>query len=186
MTIASYFDYINHHENLMPGTDYMQMEIGFSFKNNIDRSTPLARMFAPLHFIIWLSIGALIACATIIILLMKRMSAGKRRFIIGGHINRTPVFNMICVALGGNIANQRMLGYNLRFFGTFSRTLTMIWMLAFLILRNAYQCSLYDFLHGQKAMSPYDTVARIKQSEAKILIDANGLQFMSQFFDRKR
>lgn len=49
MTIASYFDFVNHPGQLMAGTDYMQMDLGFSFKNSLDRETPLARMFAPLH-----------------------------------------------------------------------------------------------------------------------------------------
>lgn len=89
-----------------------------------------------------------------------------------------------CVALGGNIANPRMR--YLRYFGTFSRTLTMVWMLSFLILRNAYQCSLYDFLHTQKVASPLDTIEGIKNSDVDIIIDRNGLSFMEQFFDRER
>lgn len=185
MSIASYYDLAsNHHNDLLPGIGHVQVDLGFSYKNDFDLETPLARMFAPLQPAIWMTIAALICCAAIIILLMKLMNVRLRQFIIGGRVNRTPVFNMICVALGGNIANQRMR--YLRYFGTFSRTLTMIWMLSFLILRNAYQCSLYDYLHTQKVVSPYDTFGGIKESNTDILIESNGLDFMSQFFDRKR
>lgn len=184
MTIASYFDYMSHSEQLLAGNDHMQMDLGFSFRNRLDRETPLARMFAPLHVHIWMTIAGLMGAATIIILLMKNMSAAKRCFVIGGRVNRTPVYNMVCVALGGNIANQRMR--SLRHFGTFARTLAMIWMLAFLILRNAYQCSLYDFLHTQKVTSPFDTFEGIKESDASLYIDNNSFVFLSQFFDKKR
>lgn len=184
MSIASYYDLASHHTHLLSGIGHVQVDLGFSYKNDFDRETPLARMFAPLQTVIWLSMAALISCAAIVILLMKHLNVRLRRFIIGGRVNRTPVFNMICVALGGNIANQRMR--YLRHFGTFSRTLTMIWMLSFLILRNAYQCSLYDYLHTQKVVSPYDTFDGIRQSNTDILIEGNGVGFMSQFFDQKR
>lgn len=184
MTISSYFDFVNRNSELFEGMDHLQLDMGFSFRNDLDLDTPLTRMFAPLRVYIWITTAAYICCAAIIILLTRNLSPIQRRFIIGGRINRTPIFNMICVALGGNIANPRMR--YLRYFGTFSRTLTMVWMLSFLILRNAYQCSLYDFLHTQKVASPLDTIEGIKNSDVGIIIDRNGLSFMEQFFDRER
>lgn len=184
MTMSSYYDPTNRNKDLLVGMDHLQVDLGFSYRNYPDSETPLARMFAPLQTSIWLTIAALVCSAMLVILLTKCLSPSKRRFIIGGRINRTPIINMISLVLGNNIANQRMR--HPRYFGTFARTLTLIWMVLFLILRNAYQCSLYHFLHSQKLKSPFDTFDGIRKSDIDIIIDRHGFGFMAQFVENKR
>lgn len=41
----------------------------------------------------------------------------------------------------------------------------MIWILGFLIIRNAYQSALYNYLQEQRLPSPYDTVEKVNRSD---------------------
>lgn len=182
--MAGYYDVMKKSKHLIAGVDYMQVDLGFAYSDRLQFDAPLQRVFAPLAMTVWIIIGGMVCGAVVVILKTKNMTAAQRRFIIGGRVNRTPIYNMICIALGGNIANQHMRC--LRYFGTFSRTLTMIWMLSFLILRNAYQCSLYDYLHTQKAPSCFESLAAIKQCGCNIIIDDDYVPFMTQFIDRSR
>lgn len=182
--MAGYYDVMKKNKHLLAGVNYMQVDLGFVYRDGFEFDASLQRVFAPLAMTVWIIIAALMCGAMIIILVTKNMTAEQRRFIIGGRVNRTPIYNMICIALGGNIANQHMR--YIRYFGTFARTLTMIWMLSFLILRNAYQCSLYDYLHTQKAPSCFESLAAIKQCRCNIIIEDDYVPFMMQFIDRSR
>lgn len=81
-------------------------------------------------------------------------------------MNRTPILNMITSLLGNVIANPIMS--NWKYFGTFARTLTMFWFIFWIVVRNSYQGSLYEFLQSQRIESPYDTVEKVKMSNVKI------------------
>lgn len=76
---------------------------------------------------------------------------------------------MIIVLLGGGIANPRMLA-NIKYFGTFARTLTMVWFLGTLVLRGSYQGALFGFLQRQVIVSPYETISQIFNSHCNLII----------------
>lgn len=84
-------------------------------------------------------------------------------------MNRTPIFNMMILLLGGGIANPRM-NTSVKYFGTFARTLTMVWLLVTLVLRGSYQGALFGFLQRQVIASPYETITEIFSSDCNLII----------------
>lgn len=84
-------------------------------------------------------------------------------------MNRTPIYNMTILLLGGGIANPRMIT-SIRNFGTFARTLTMLWVIIALVLRGTYQGALFGFLQRQIIASPYETIAEIFRSDCNLII----------------
>lgn len=160
--------------------------LGFAYILNEDTLTPLEKLLAPFGTRLWFSLAILIASAIIIILLTKRLKSVRRHFVIGGHINRTPILNMINSLLGGSIANPRMEGSQ-KYFGTFARTLAMLWFIWSLILRGSYQGALYNFLQHQVFSSPYDTIYKILHSDCKIIIMKSAIFSLDEYkIDRNR
>lgn len=125
--------------------------------------SPFGKLFLPFRIRIWIIWFVCLFSAIIVILFTKLLTQRQRHFIIGGRMNRTPILNMIRLFLGGTISNPRM-ARNLQYFGTFARTLTMIWILSTFILRNAYEGQLFGHLRSPLMDSPYDTVQQILDS----------------------
>lgn len=121
------------------------------------------RLLLPFDFTIWILIFSLLLTGIILILFTKLMKRRWRHFIIGGRLNRTPILNMFNSLLGGSVAN-RVMASNLTNFGTFARTLLMIWILSTLVLRNAYQGSLFHHLQFPAMKSSFDRVDKIVAS----------------------
>lgn len=136
--------------------------------NFIAVDSPFTRLTAPFPLEIWLMIGGTLAAAIAMILLTKTLSRKWRHFYIGGRLNRTPILNMWMTVLGSPVCNPRMT--NRRSFGTFARTLLMLWILLWFVLRNSYQGSLYNFLQRHRFSSVYDTIEKIYEADCKILI----------------
>lgn len=116
----------------------------------------------------WLLIGGTLSLSIGMILLTKKLPRQWRHFIIGGRRNRTPILNMWNTVLGGPICNSRMK--HRRLFGTFGRTLLMLWILLWFVIRNSYQGSLYEFLQRHRFSSPYDTIEKIDDTNCKIFM----------------
>lgn len=153
---------------------YLQQSLVFSYTEFVD--TPLSRLLAPFHCYLWFSLSLLVCISIFIILLLKKLSKRHRHFIIGGRTNRSPILNMLSSLIGNAIANPRILQRT--YFGTFARTLAILWIFFWLIIRNAYQGSLYDFLQSQRVNSPYDSVEKIRASNVKIVISNPTLSFL--------
>lgn len=185
LTIGTYVITIERNLLFIPSIPYFQSNAIFSFKETIEYASSMSRIVAPLDLSVWITILIFICLAIIIILSTKKLSSNQRHFIIGGHMNRTPILNMIHIVFEGGIANKRMLT-RAQYFGTFSRSLTIIWIMSFLVLRSSYQSSLYRFLQNQRLPSPYDTVEKIKNSECTIAVTESAVQFLEKSFDKKR
>lgn len=141
---------------------YMHHSFIFAFSQRDLFATPLARLMAPFQGCVWISIACLIIISIVAILLTKKLSAKQRHFIIGGHLNRTPILNMMNALIGNVIPNQQMTKF--QYFGVFARTLTILWIFFWLIVRNSYQGAMYEFLQSQRVNSPYDTVDKVRVS----------------------
>lgn len=170
-------------ELFSPTNPYLQASIGFCFKET-EAYSPLTRLTAPFQFRTWIVICLILIASMIVILLTKKLSRKWRHFYIGGRMNRTPILNMWNSVLGMPIANQRITRE--RNFGNFARTLTILWIFIWFIIRNAYQGSLYTYLQGHRLTSPYDTVEKIRKSDCKVITPPATYNFIMNIIDRKR
>lgn len=146
---------------------YLQSSLGFAFREN-EVDSPFTRITAPFQMQIWFIICVTLVATVVMILLTKKLSRQWRHFYIGGRVNRTPILNMWITVLGGPVCNPRMT--NRRSFGTFARTIMMLWILLWFVIRSSYQGSLYDFLQRHRFSSSYDTIEKINKANCKILI----------------
>lgn len=146
---------------------YIQSSLGFAFREN-EIDSPLERFMAPFETDIWYIIGGILIISIVLILLTKKLSRQWRHFIIGGRRNRAPITNMWNTVLGGPIINRRMK--NLKSFGTFARTLLLLWIMLWFVIRQGYQGTLYKFLQRHQYSTAYNTIDKITKSDCKVLV----------------
>lgn len=170
---------------MIPTITFLQGRVHFAFHIYDEFESPLYLPLAPFSTPLWIFLTVFVATSIIIVLLTKHLPTRKRHFLIGGRLNRTPIFNMINLIFYGSIANRYMLKQT-RYFGTFSRSLTMIWILGFLFIRSAYESSLYTCPQDKKLPSPYDTVEKVNNSGVVINSTPGPVAFLSKLFDPKR
>lgn len=169
LTVGTYACSTDRNAHMTPSAPYVQVLLGFAITDGEDIETALQKMLSPFTVTLWISIAICLLCASFVISLTKQLTRRHRHFIIGGRLNRTPIFNMLNSLLGGSIGNPVMT-VSLRYFGTFARSLAMIWFLVALVFRGSYQGALFDSLQRQKVQSPYDTIEKTFASKCKILI----------------
>lgn len=162
---------------------YTENALVFAFTRSEILSTSLWRLMAPFQILVWISVFLLIAISMFLILLSKKLPSRQRHFIIGGRLNRTPIINLINVMIGNVIPNVRMARGH---FGVFARSLTILWIFFWLIVRNSYQGALYGFFQTQRNNSPYDTVEKVRNSDVKINFIGPSWPLMPQGFNKKR
>lgn len=160
--------------------------LSFGIPMGDDIQSSISKLLAPFDHFLWLTLGLCLLAAISIILLLKQLGGARRHFVVGGRANRTPIFNMMIVLLGGGIANPRMVA-NIRYFGTFARTLTMVWFLGTLVLRGSYQGALFGFLQRQVIVSPYETIAQIFNSDCNLIIMSTAARSLDAYdLDKSR
>lgn len=179
MTVGCFQQTTDRDLMISPSLPFLHASLGFAFKMNDEFASPLNRLMAPFSFPLWILIFVFLCVSSIFVLLTKSFSPRTRHFIIGGRLNRTPVFNMIHLVFEGAIGNRVMITQN-RYFSTFSRWLTIIWIFAFLIIRNSYQGSLYKCLQGQRLPSPFDTVDKVRQSDCRVNLNPSGVEIVNR------
>lgn len=157
----------------------------FAFLESNQLATPLAKLMTPFQGSVWILIAFLVSFSIFAILMTKRLSTQQRHFIIGGRMNRTPVLNMMSVLIGNVISNPIIMEHE-QYFGVFARSLFMLWIFFWLIVRSSYQGSLYESLQNQRAISLYDTVEKVRMSNVRIGITGTGLDLIPDGFDRNR
>lgn len=135
---------------------------------------------APFQDHIWLTISGVLIISIVMILLTKKLSRRWRHFFIGGRQNRTAILNMWTTVLG----NSQVI--NRHSFGTFARTLLMLWIILWFVIRNSYQGALYNFLQRHQFSSAYDTIEKIMKSNCKVVLSPNTPPFVQSSFDPSR
>lgn len=163
---------------------YVDQTIVFAFLESNVFVTPLTRLLKPLHEFVWISVLLLISVSVLIILLTKKLPPRQRHFIIGGRMNRTPILNMLSSLIGNSLGNPRMA--QSVYFGTFARTLAMLWILFWLIVRNAYQGALYEHFESQRIKSLYDSIEKIENAYIRINTPRPSVAFLSENINRER
>lgn len=159
---------------------YLQASMGFCYKETFGYYS----LTAPLRSCIWMVIFILLTTTITVILLTKKLSRKCRHFIIGGKMNRTPILNMWASLLGVCISNPFIV--HGRIFGTFARTLALLWILLWFVVRNSYQGTLYTFLQSHRLTSSYDTIIDFRASDYKVITSPAGYSFLKHLFSRDR
>ncbi|XP_055611579.1 uncharacterized protein LOC129758137 [Uranotaenia lowii] len=106
--------------------------------------TSFEKLFLPFRWNTWYAIFSLLLVAVLTIILINIQSLETLDFIYGRSI-RAPISNLFNVLFGGPLVKCPQL--------TFARTLLGLWLLYSLVIRAAYQCSLYKYLQVPKNFS---------------------------------
>lgn len=178
-TIGNYLLTKERERWLSPSVSYTQQSMGLAYKERYRHVSPFSQFVAPFSLTVWLLIFAVLCMSAIIILLLKKLSSRQRHFIIGGRMNRSPILNMINLFLGGLVDNRRRR--HLRYFGTFARTLAMLWMLFSFFLRKSFEGTLFGFLQNQPIDLPCDTVEEVKTFKCQIVMWKSSIGALSQY-----
>lgn len=184
MTCGSYTPALEKVMIMSYTIEYMQNSMVFAYVESTEHITPMSRLFQPFQYHLWISIGILLTISTIIILLLKKLPDRQRHFIIGGHVNRTPILNMWNILIGNAHPNPRLT--QIQYFGVFARTLCLLWILFWLVVRSSYEGSLYEFLQSQRVKSPFDSVEKVRQSNVKLYIINSVVPLIPPAYDKER
>lgn len=133
--------------------------------------TSLEKIFFPFNMPVWVYLSILFTSAVFIVLYLKIIGKRRREFLIGKR-NDAPFLNMITVFLGGVIGSIPKRN--------FARTILTIWLLSSMILRNAYQGTLYSFLRGDQRNPPLYRINDIFKSNVKIYMWRS---YFQQFYE---
>lgn len=166
-----------------PSNPYLQASMGFCYKETVEY-LPFTRLASPFRPRVWIVICILLLITILIILLTKKLNKKWRHFFIGGQMNRTPILNMWASLLGMSICNPRIA--NGRSLGTFARTLTLLWIILWFVIRNSYQGALYTYLQSHRLTSAYDTIEKVRASDCKVISTYSGYAFLKHLFTRDR
>lgn len=184
MTIGTYAMILERIAVMTPTRSYMQHSFVFAFVESIETATSLVRLLAPFQESLWISLLVLVVVSIVFIFLSKSLTRRQRHFITGGRLNRTPILNMLSSLIGNAISNPRMM--QRIHFGTFARTLAILWIFFWLIVRNAYQGGLYEHFQRERNESLYDKVDKIRNSTVKINVLTVIMAVIPENFDSKR
>lgn len=182
MTIGLYTPNVERLKVMSSTHSYMQTAFVFAFIRS--DKTSMSRLLEPFQASVWISVATLLAISITTILLTKKLPRRQRHFIIGGRMNRTPILNLINVIMGNVIPNPRMM--KSRYFSGFARSLTILWIFFWLIIRNSFQGSLYEALQSQRSTSLYDTVEKVRLSKAKIHVTSTAIPFITDGFNNSK
>lgn len=107
------------------------------------------------------------------------MHRKKRDFLVGP-ANNMPFFNMVNICLGGTITIHDIPLRN------FARSMLMIWLLATLVLRNAYQGKLFDNLRSHQRMAPFYHLNELYESNLKLYLYESFYQNVANLISSKQ
>lgn len=121
--------------------------------------TSLEKIFFPFGTRMWICLSIVFAFVIAIVIWMKSTTRTKRAFIIGAR-NDAPLLNAVSICFGGTL--KRIPTRN------FARTLLILWLVFTMIVRNAYQGTLFGFLRGDQRNRPFVRMVEIFESDVKV------------------
>lgn len=167
LTIGAYLKTEERDQIFSLSDSYVYLSVGFVYKEGITRINSIASIITPFSGYLWLLILGISITSILLILLTKKLTRKWRHFYIGGRKNRNPILNAWAIALGHSIANPRIA--NGRSVGNFARTLIILWIIMWFIIRSFYEGALYSYLERNRLPSPYDTIEKVLTSDCKIV-----------------
>lgn len=179
LTIGAYMQTRNRSLWLSFGASHMQDISVFTFKDKYIRPSSLNHLMGPFSFNSWILIFTTLFVAALFILITKLLKVHHRRFLFGGKLHRTPILNALLLAIGGSISNRKM--EKRYYFGTFARTLTMLWILLFFFIRSSYEGGLFTLFHQPPQIFKCDTFEKIRALQCKIIASEASVDSLISF-----
>lgn len=122
--------------------------------------TALEKLFLPFKLQIWILMGMLMLFALIT---TTFLSEKKLKFLAGERNNKTPFLNTVSVLFGGAVTFPPKRN--------FARTVFMIWIFGCIVVRSAFQGSLFEYIQKPRNIPSAGTLTE--------LIDRNYTLYMS-------
>lgn len=184
LTVGAYSRSAERNKLLSPSEPYFYTSIGFIYKEGHRQLNAMAAIVTPFDATVWLALHLILYLTVLIILLTKTMTRKWRHFVIGGRINRAPILNAWAIILGHPIHNPVIV--NGRAFGHFSRTLTIVWVGFWFLIRCHYEGALYNYMQGYQPSPRYDTVQKVLTSNCKVILSLNGINTLKFYMKENR
>ncbi|XP_037921285.1 uncharacterized protein LOC119658093 [Hermetia illucens] len=141
---------------------YYQVPIVVSIPHGLSY-TALERLFYPFSDAVWLGVLLISISAVLVIVLLKYFIKRHAEFFIMGSNNKTPIYNMLISALGGQVNHPPK--------HTFARYILMKWLILALVLRSTYQAVLYDFIRTNTEKKLPDSLEELVDAGYTIHVD---------------
>jgi hypothetical protein len=123
--------------------------------------SPIEKLLQPFKIILWSCTFLVILLCFIAIFILKFTSKSMRNFLYGKGIDY-PALNLINISFGGSI--PKTPGRN------FSRFLLTVFVLFCLVIRNAYQGALFNFLARNGTLLGVDTLEKMIENDFKFFV----------------
>lgn len=176
VTIGAYLQTVDRSHWLSPGATYMQEQIGFAVRDKCTAASSLNYLMGPFTTSTWILIFTTLCLPALFIPITKLLKGHHRQFLIGGKLHRTPILDAFHLAIGGSMNNPQMK--HRRYFGTFARTLAMLWILLFFFIRSSYEGGLFTLFNKPPQFSKCDTFDKIKAHQCKVIAPDSGIHFL--------
>lgn len=137
----------------------------------------IEKFLQPMDQWIWYCLGAELFIGGFVIVLLKYTKRQIRHFIMGRN-NRIPFFNMFAIFSGNSstyLPNRN-----------FSRTILMIWILSSLIIRAAYQDSLFHFMQKQTSVNNHYTLSSLIKENFTFHVPESSLKYFDDLKEIKK
>lgn len=121
----------------------------------------LQKIVLPFGRYIWMSVCAILIVVIFAIYIIKCFKWYNHMDNNTNTRNSNPIFNIINIFLGASIARMVLNNY--------VRCILTFWMLTTLVLRNAYQGSLFNFLQAQIEHSPWTQLPKSSSTTTRYL-----------------
>lgn len=128
------------------------------------RLTPAENLYMPFDFETWISLFFSFVIGILSIIVVKGCSSKVKAFVFGRN-NNNPILNMAQIFFG--IGLVKISGQD------FARYLFMIFTLFCLIMRNAYQGKMFEFITGDLRHPKAETVQDVFDLELPIIINGD-------------
>lgn len=129
------------------------------------------KLLQPFDVLVWMLVISTLSVATTVILAIKMQFQKVQSFVFGRKVNQ-PLVNLAIAIFGGS--QPRLPGKN------FSRFILMMFLILWLVLRNAYLGTMFKFLQSENRHKPVETINELFEQEFDIFVYP-GLDFFLQW-----
>lgn len=123
--------------------------------------TSLEKLVFPFRYRIWIGVAVLLLSVAFLTFILKFLAKKIRDFVFGSN-NSAPLLNAVNICLGN--AQYQSPRRN------FARTMLLIMLFTWFVLRNAYTGTLFGFLQREQRMSPLYTMKDVSEATNNIYV----------------
>ncbi|XP_055611306.1 uncharacterized protein LOC129757928 [Uranotaenia lowii] len=122
---------------------------------------PLEKLLLPFELYTWLAIAVLFALPSLLVGVLKCLDEKIRNYILGSE-NQSPLLHFINSFLGGSLPWLPCRN--------FARYMLTMWLLYSLVIRTAYQQSLFNIMESNARKRPVNTISELLNTNTKLYL----------------